>query len=69
MKVGILGSTQVAQSLANAGTTKLHRLEESIGAAAVELTTDDLRKVETGASKITVQGVRYPEQAERMTGR
>ena len=49
------------------GTTKLHRLEENIGAAAVELTTDDLRKIESAASKITVQGARYPEHIERMS--
>jgi aryl-alcohol dehydrogenase-like predicted oxidoreductase len=51
------------------GTTKLHRLEENIGAAAVELTSDDLREIDSAASKITVQGARYPEQLERMTGR
>jgi aryl-alcohol dehydrogenase-like predicted oxidoreductase len=51
------------------GTTKLHRLEENIGAAAVELTADDLRDIETAASKITVQGARYPEHIEAMTGR
>ena len=51
------------------GTTKLHRLEENIGAAAVELTADDLREIETAASKITVHGARYPEHIERMTGR
>jgi aryl-alcohol dehydrogenase-like predicted oxidoreductase len=51
------------------GTTKLHRLEENIGAVAVELTPDDLRGIETAASKITIQGARYPEQLERMTGR
>jgi aryl-alcohol dehydrogenase-like predicted oxidoreductase len=51
------------------GTTKLHRLEENIGAAAVELTPDDLREIDSAASKITVQGARYPEQLERMTGR
>jgi aryl-alcohol dehydrogenase-like predicted oxidoreductase len=51
------------------GTTKLHRLEENIGAAAVELTPDDLRDIDSAASKITVQGARYPEQLERMTGR
>ncbi len=49
------------------GTTKLHRLEENIGAAAVELTTDDLREIEGAASKITVQGARYPEHIERMS--
>jgi aryl-alcohol dehydrogenase-like predicted oxidoreductase len=51
------------------GTTKLHRLEENIGAVSVELTPDDLRDIDTAASKITVQGARYPEQLERMTGR
>ena len=51
------------------GTTKLHRLEENLGAAAVELTPDDLREIESAAAKITVQGARYPERLERMTGR
>ena len=51
------------------GTTKLHRLEENIGAAAVELTTDDLREIESAAAKITIQGARYPESMERITGR
>jgi aryl-alcohol dehydrogenase-like predicted oxidoreductase len=51
------------------GTTKRHRLEENIGAADVELTADDLRNIETAASKITVQGARYPEHVEQMTGR
>jgi aryl-alcohol dehydrogenase-like predicted oxidoreductase len=51
------------------GTTKLHRLDENIGAAAVELTTADLREIDSAASKITVQGARYPEQLEQMTGR
>jgi aryl-alcohol dehydrogenase-like predicted oxidoreductase len=51
------------------GTTKLHRLEENIGAAAIELTADDLREIESAASKIEVQGARYPEQMEKMTGR
>jgi aryl-alcohol dehydrogenase-like predicted oxidoreductase len=51
------------------GTTKLHRLDENIGAAAISLTPDDLRDIETAASKITVQGARYPEALERMTGR
>src|SRR5881628_3508283 len=50
------------------GTTKLHRLEENIGAAAVELTSDDLRDIESTASKITVQGARYPEALEKRTG-
>jgi aryl-alcohol dehydrogenase-like predicted oxidoreductase len=51
------------------GTTKPHRLEENIGAAAIELTPDDLREIESAASKITVQGARYPEKLEQMTGR
>ncbi|MGO9244633.1 MAG: aldo/keto reductase [Verrucomicrobiia bacterium] len=51
------------------GTTKLHRLDENIGAVAVALTPDDLREIETAASKITVQGARYPEKLEQMTGR
>ncbi len=51
------------------GTTKLHRLEENIGAAAIELSSDDLREIDSAASKITVQGARYPEALEQMTGR
>ncbi len=51
------------------GTTKLARLEENLGAAAVELTPGDLSEIETAAAKITVQGNRYPEQLEQMTGR
>ena len=51
------------------GTTKLHRLDENIGAVSVELTPDDLRDIENAASKITVQGARYPEKLEQMTGR
>jgi aryl-alcohol dehydrogenase-like predicted oxidoreductase len=51
------------------GTTKLHRLEENIGAAAMELTPDDLREIEDATSKIPVQGARYPEHLEKMTGR
>jgi aryl-alcohol dehydrogenase-like predicted oxidoreductase len=50
------------------GTRKLERLEENIGAAAVDLTADDVREIEGAASKITVRGDRYPEQLERMTG-
>ncbi len=50
------------------GTTKLHRLEENIGAAAIELTPDDLREIDSAASKIPVQGNRYPEEMEQMTG-
>ena len=51
------------------GTTKLHRLEENIGAASVELTQKDLGNIEHGISSINVQGARYPEHLERMTGR
>ncbi|HEY6449096.1 MAG TPA: aldo/keto reductase [Candidatus Cybelea sp.] len=50
------------------GTKKLNRLEENLGAAAVELTPDDLLEIDRAASKITVQGARYPERLERMTG-
>jgi aryl-alcohol dehydrogenase-like predicted oxidoreductase len=51
------------------GTTKLHRLDENIGAVSVELTPEDLRDINAAASKITVQGARYPEHIEKMTGR
>ena len=51
------------------GTRKLERLEENIGALAVELSPDDLREIDSAASKITVQGARYPEKLEQMTGR
>ncbi len=51
------------------GTTKLARLDENIGAANVELSRDDLRELETAASKIAVQGARYPEELQKMVGR
>ena len=51
------------------GTTKLHRLEENIGAAEIELTPNDLRDIDNATSKITVQGARYPERLERLAGR
>ncbi len=51
------------------GTTKLARLEENIGAASVNLTSDDLREIENAASQITVQGARYPEDLQKMVGR
>jgi aryl-alcohol dehydrogenase-like predicted oxidoreductase len=51
------------------GTTKLHRLDENIAAGAVELTPDDLRDIDSAAAKIKVQGARYPERLEAMTGR
>jgi aryl-alcohol dehydrogenase-like predicted oxidoreductase len=51
------------------GTTKLHRLEENIAAAAVELTADDLRDIERAVSGVTVQGARYPEHLQQLVGR
>ena len=51
------------------GTTKLHRLDENLGAATVELTSDDLRDIEGAASNIKVEGARYPEALEQLTGR
>jgi aryl-alcohol dehydrogenase-like predicted oxidoreductase len=51
------------------GTTKLHRLEENIGAVSVNLESDDLREIENAASKIKVVGARYPEELQKMVGR
>ena len=51
------------------GTTKLHRLEENIGAAALELSADDLKRIESAAAEIKIEGARYPEKLEQMTGR
>jgi len=51
------------------GTTKLHRLEENLGAARVELTPDDLRQIDDAASTVTVQGERYPEQMQKLVNR
>ena len=51
------------------GTTKLQRLEENVGAAAVELSPEDLRQIESAASKISVQGARYPEELQKLVGR
>ena len=51
------------------GTTKLARVEENIGAAAIELTPGDLAEIDSATSKVTVQGARYPEELERMTYR
>jgi aryl-alcohol dehydrogenase-like predicted oxidoreductase len=50
------------------GTTKIHRLEENVGAVAIELSADDLQQIESAASKIKVEGARYPEHIEKMTG-
>jgi aryl-alcohol dehydrogenase-like predicted oxidoreductase len=51
------------------GTTKLHRLDENLGSLSIDLSSDDLRDITGAASKITVQGARYPEKLEQMTGR
>jgi aryl-alcohol dehydrogenase-like predicted oxidoreductase len=51
------------------GTTKLYRLKENIAAAAVDLTAEDLREIESAAAKITVQGARYPEHLDKLVGR
>jgi aryl-alcohol dehydrogenase-like predicted oxidoreductase len=51
------------------GTTKLHRLEENIGAVNIQLSPDELRELETAASKIAVQGARYPEELQKMVDR
>jgi aryl-alcohol dehydrogenase-like predicted oxidoreductase len=51
------------------GTTKRHRLDENLGAVRVELTPDDLREIDRAASRITVQGDRYPEHLQRLVGR
>jgi aryl-alcohol dehydrogenase-like predicted oxidoreductase len=51
------------------GTTKLHRLEENLGAADVKLTTDDLREIENAASNITIEGARYPEHLQKRVGK
>lgn len=50
------------------GTTKLSRLDENIGSLAIKLTSDDLREINSAASKITVEGDRYPEHLQRITG-
>jgi aryl-alcohol dehydrogenase-like predicted oxidoreductase len=51
------------------GTTKLHRLEENIGAVQIELTSDDLREIDRAAAQVTVHGARYPEHLQQLTGR
>ena len=51
------------------GTTKMHRMQENNRAADLQLSSDDLREIEDAASKITVQGARYPEQMAALTGR
>jgi aryl-alcohol dehydrogenase-like predicted oxidoreductase len=56
-------------SVAILRTTKLHRLEENTGAASIELTPDDLREIESAASQLQMQGARYPEHVQQLTGR
>jgi aryl-alcohol dehydrogenase-like predicted oxidoreductase len=51
------------------GTTKLQRLDENLGAAALELTADDIREIENATARITVEGARYPEHLQRLVGR
>jgi aryl-alcohol dehydrogenase-like predicted oxidoreductase len=51
------------------GTTKLHRLEENIGAVNIKLSPDDIRELETATSKVAVQGARYPEELQKLVGR
>ena len=51
------------------GTTKLHRLEENLGAANVELTPDDLLKLDEATSKVSIQGARYPENLQKLVNR
>lgn len=51
------------------GTTKLHRLQENIGAASIDMTADDLKKIEAAASKITIQGARYPQHLQERVGK
>jgi len=51
------------------GTTKLHRLEENLGALNVQLSPDEIRQLETAASKIPLQGARYPEELQKLVGR
>jgi aryl-alcohol dehydrogenase-like predicted oxidoreductase len=50
------------------GTTKPHRLDENLGAATLDLSSDDLREIEEASSRIPIQGARYPEAVEKMTG-
>jgi aryl-alcohol dehydrogenase-like predicted oxidoreductase len=57
-----------ATDRAHPGTTKLNRLQENLGAVNVELTLDDLRVIDAAASKIQVEGARYPEELEKRTG-
>lgn len=69
LRCSISGHRQRSLAGIAPGTTKLKWLEENIGAAEIKLTSDDLREIASAAAKITVQGARYPENLERMTGR
>ena len=70
MKISILIPLLVgAEDRSHAGTTKLHRLEENLEAANVELSPEDLREIETASSTIKVEGARYPENLQKMVGR
>jgi aryl-alcohol dehydrogenase-like predicted oxidoreductase len=51
------------------GTTKLHRLDENLGAASIQLTSDDLQHIGDALSKIAIEGDRYPEEVEALTNR
>jgi aryl-alcohol dehydrogenase-like predicted oxidoreductase len=51
------------------GTTKRHRLDENLGAAAIQLTSDDLQEIDRAASQIEIHGARYPEHLQQMVGR
>lgn len=69
LEVAALGLGCMGMSYGYPPADKPERLEENLGATAVELTPGDLREIESAASKITVEGARYPERLERMTGR
>ena len=62
-------STRSSLRVPGIGTTKLHRLEENLGAANIELTSDDLAEIERAAAEIHVEGERYPEHLMKTTGR
>ena len=62
------GCLPSSRGLFQSGHAQAERLEENIGAAAVELTSADLREIESAASRITIQGARYPEHLEKRTG-
>jgi hypothetical protein len=64
-----LAARPKAVDCSHPSTTKLARLEENLGAVDIQLTPDDLREIDSAASKITVQGARYPERLQQTTGR